>query len=75
MCRCSLDDFDAIGSEVPLLADLAPAGKHLMDDLYRAGGLLAVLREVSDLLDPDALTVSGRPWPATSARPGSGTRP
>jgi dihydroxy-acid dehydratase len=32
-----------------------------MDDLYRAGGLLAVLREVRDLLDPDALTVTGRP--------------
>ncbi len=57
----SLDDFDAIGADVPLLANLAPAGQYLMDDLYRAGGLLAVLREVSDLLDPDALTVSGRP--------------
>jgi dihydroxy-acid dehydratase len=57
----SLDDFDAIGAGVPLLADLAPAGRFLMDDLYRAGGLLAVLREVSDLLDPDALTVTGRP--------------
>jgi dihydroxy-acid dehydratase len=32
-----------------------------MDDLYRAGGLLAVLREVTDLLDPAALTVTGRP--------------
>jgi dihydroxy-acid dehydratase len=57
----TLDDFDAIGAGVPLLADLAPAGRFLMDDLYRAGGLLAVLREVSDLLDPDALTVTGRP--------------
>ncbi len=37
----SLDDFDAIGADVPLLADLAPAGRFLMDDLYRAGGLLA----------------------------------
>src|ERR1700680_2513616 len=57
----SLDDFDAIGSGVPLLVDLAPAGRYLMDDLFRAGGLLAVLREVADLLDPDAMTVSGRP--------------
>jgi dihydroxy-acid dehydratase len=57
----SLDDFDAIGSGVPLLVDLAPAGRYLMDDLFRAGGLLAVLREVSDLLDPAAMTVSGRP--------------
>ncbi len=57
----SLGDFDAIGSGVPLLVDLAPAGRYLMDDLFRAGGLLAVLREVSDLLDPAAMTVSGRP--------------
>src|ERR1700734_2949394 len=57
----SLDDFDRLGASVPLLVDLAPAGRYLMDDLYRAGGLLALLREVSDLLDPDALTVTGRP--------------
>jgi dihydroxy-acid dehydratase len=57
----TLDDFDRIGSAVPLLVDLQPAGRFLMDDLYRAGGLLAVLSEVSDLLDPDALTVTGSP--------------
>jgi dihydroxy-acid dehydratase len=57
----SLDDVDRIGSHVPLLVDLQPAGRFLMDDLYRAGGLLAVLREVRDLLDPTALTVTGRP--------------
>ena len=57
----TLDDFDAIGSKVPLLADLAPAGRLLMDDFFRAGGLLALLREVSDLLDPSAVTVTGQP--------------
>ena len=57
----SQDDFDRIGSGVPLLVDLQPAGRFLMDDLYRAGGLHAVLREVRDLLDPDAITVTGRP--------------
>jgi dihydroxy-acid dehydratase len=57
----SQDDFDATGSGVPLLVDLQPAGRFLMEDLYRAGGLLAVLREVRDLLDPDALTVTGKP--------------
>ncbi len=77
----SLDDFDAIGSGVPLLVDLAPAGRYLMDDLFRAGGLLAVLREVADLLDPDAMTVTGRPladhlgdariWDETVIRPRS----
>ena len=57
----TLDDFDRIGAGVPLLVDLQPAGRHLMEDLYRAGGLHAVLREVADLLDPDALTVTGAP--------------
>jgi dihydroxy-acid dehydratase len=57
----TLDDFDRIGSHVPLLVDLQPAGRFLMDDFYRAGGLLAVLREVRDLLDATAVTVTGRP--------------
>ena len=57
----SLDDFDRIGAEVPLLVNLQPAGAYLMDDLHRAGGFLAVLREVRDLLDPEALTVTGEP--------------
>src|SRR4029453_16450603 len=55
------EDFDTIGSDVPLLVDLQPAGRHLMGDFHRPGGLLATLREVNDLLDPTALTVSGRP--------------
>jgi dihydroxy-acid dehydratase len=57
----SLDDFDRVGSSVPLLVDLQPAGRFLMEDFHRAGGVLAALREVRDLLDPDALTVTGRP--------------
>ena len=57
----TLDDFDRIGSRVPVLVDLQPAGRFLMEDFHRAGGLLAVLREVRDLLDPDALTVTGEP--------------
>ncbi|GAA4628809.1 IlvD/Edd family dehydratase [Actinoallomurus vinaceus] len=57
----TLDDFDRIGAEVPLLVDLQPAGRFLMEDFHRAGGLHAVLRQVQDLLDPAALTVTGRP--------------
>ncbi|WP_189148443.1 IlvD/Edd family dehydratase [Streptomyces lacrimifluminis] len=57
----TLDDFDRIGSRVPVLVDLQPAGRFLMEDFHRAGGLSAVLREVRDLLDPDALTVTGEP--------------
>jgi dihydroxy-acid dehydratase len=57
----TLDDFDAVGRDVPLLVNLQPAGKYLMEDLFRAGGLLAVLEQVRDRLDPTALTVTGRP--------------
>jgi len=57
----TLDDFDATGSQVPLLVDLLPAGRHLMDDLFRAGGLHAVLAQLGDLLDGSAITVTGRP--------------
>ena len=57
----TLEDFDRIGSEVPLLVNLQPAGQFLMEDFHRAGGLMAVLREVKDLLDPAALTVTGLP--------------
>jgi dihydroxy-acid dehydratase len=57
----TIDDFDRIGSRVPVLVDLLPAGRFLMDDFHRAGGLLAVLREIRDLLDQNALTVTGKP--------------
>ena len=55
----TLEDFDRIGAGVPLLVNLQPAGKYLMEDLYRAGGVLAVLQQVQDLLDPTAITVTG----------------
>ena len=77
----TIDDFDRIGSRVPVLVDLLPAGRFLMEDFHRAGGLLAVLREVRDLLDPGALTVTGKPlvdhlddapiWDAEVIRPRS----
>jgi dihydroxy-acid dehydratase len=54
----SLDDFDI---DVPLLVDLQPAGRLLMEDFHRAGGLRVVLRELADRLDPAALTVTGKP--------------
>ncbi|MGD9956704.1 MAG: IlvD/Edd family dehydratase [Candidatus Nanopelagicales bacterium] len=77
----TLDDVDRIGAGVPCLVDLQPAGRYLMEDLHRAGGLLAVLAEVRDLLDPTALTVTGEPlvsylddarvWDAEVIRPRS----
>jgi dihydroxy-acid dehydratase len=56
-----LADFDRIGHDIPLLANLQPSGDYLMEDLFRAGGPLAVLRQLRDLLDPSAITVTGEP--------------
>jgi dihydroxy-acid dehydratase len=58
----TLTDFDRVGAGVPMLVDLQPAGRYLMEDLHRAGGLAAVLREVVDLLDHDAVAVDGEPF-------------
>ncbi|HEX3650006.1 MAG TPA: IlvD/Edd family dehydratase [Pseudonocardiaceae bacterium] len=64
----SLADFEA-ATDVPLLVDLQPAGRFLMEDFHRAGGLAAVLHEIRDLLDPSALTVTGRPLVAELGTP------
>ncbi|CAN2229294.1 IlvD Dihydroxyacid dehydratase/phosphogluconate dehydratase [Candidatus Nanopelagicaceae bacterium] len=58
----TLDDFDRIGSRIPLLVNLQPAGEFLMEDLFRAGGLAAVLNEVKRYLDPTAISVTGKPF-------------
>ncbi len=57
----NLTDFDEHGSHLPLLVNLQPAGKHLMEDLFRAGGLRAVFAQIADLLHDEAITVSGKP--------------
>ncbi|GGM35718.1 IlvD/Edd family dehydratase [Dactylosporangium sucinum] len=56
----TLDDFDTVARDVPLLVDLMPSGRFLMEDFFAAGGLQAVIRELGDLLATDAMTVSGR---------------
>jgi len=58
----TLKDFDTAGRDIPLLANLAPSGKFLMDDLYRAGGLLALLGQIADKFSPIAITVTGKPF-------------
>jgi L-arabonate dehydrase len=55
-----LDDFDRLGSGIPLLVNLMPSGKFLMEDFYYAGGLPVVLNELRDRLDLDVITVNGR---------------
>jgi len=60
----TLEDFDTAGRDIPLLANLAPSGKFLMDDLYRAGGLLALLGQIANKFSPVAITVTGKPFTA-----------
>ncbi len=56
----NLEDFDTLGSKVPLLVNLKPSGKHLMEDFFYAGGLPVVLKELKEKLHSDALTVNGK---------------
>ncbi len=62
--RCGLDlklkTFDEISQRVPVLANIRPSGKFLMEDFYYAGGLRALMAEIKDLLHLDCLTVNGR---------------
>jgi L-arabonate dehydrase len=56
----TLDDFDRVGHDLPLLVDIQPSGKFLMEDFYYAGGVPAVARELADVIHLDALTVNGK---------------
>ena len=56
----TLADFDRLSGGVPLLVDLQPSGRFLMEDLHYAGGLPAVMKELLPLLHVDAGTVWGQ---------------
>lgn len=58
----TLDDFQAISDKTPLLADLKPSGKYLMEDLHEVGGVPAVMKYLLKvgLLHGDCLTVTGK---------------
>lgn len=55
-----LEDFDTIGSRIPLLLNLMPSGKYLMEDFYYAGGLPVILNELRDHLHTNVITVTGQ---------------
>jgi dihydroxy-acid dehydratase len=63
----TLDDFDVLARDVPTLVNLQPSGEYLMEDFCYAGGLPAVMRELGDLLDGTAMTVTGDPVAANVA--------
>ena len=58
--RLDLDQFDALARKTPLLANIRPSGKYLMEDFYYAGGLRALLARLGGLLHQDAMTVNGK---------------
>ena len=57
----NLERFDEIARRTPVLANIRPAGKYLMEDFYYAGGLRALLAEIKDLLTLECMTVNGKP--------------
>ena len=56
----TLDRFDELSRTTPLVANIRPAGKYLMEDFFYAGGLRALLASIGDRLSLDARTVNGR---------------
>ena len=55
-----LKDFDELGSKIPLLLNLMPSGKYLMEDFFYAGGLPVIINELKSMLHMDAITVTGK---------------
>lgn len=58
----TIDDFQRIGDRTPFIADLKPSGKYVMQDLYEAGGVPAVMKQLLEggYLHGDCLTVTGK---------------
>src|SRR3546814_7283361 len=57
--KVDLKDLDRIGREVPVLVDMKPSGTRYMEHFHWAGGIPRLLRELSDVLDLGAATVTG----------------
>ena len=58
--KITLEDFDMIARRTPVLANIRPAGKFLMEDFHDAGGIPALLVRLGDLIHPGCLTISGK---------------
>jgi dihydroxy-acid dehydratase len=56
----SLEDFDKLSDNIPLIANLQPSGKYFMEDLYYAGGLPTVMKELDQFLHRDCITANGK---------------
>jgi len=58
--KLELEDFDSLGSKIPLLLNLMPSGKYLMEDFFYAGGLPVILNELKDHLRKNIITVTSK---------------
>jgi len=58
--KLTLHEFDELSKKTPVLANLRPSGKYLMEDFYYAGGLPALLKSLSPHLELNCVTVTGR---------------
>lgn len=58
--KLDLEEFDVIGSKIPLLLNLMPSGKYLMEDFFYAGGLPVILNELKEHLHKNVVTVTGK---------------
>jgi dihydroxy-acid dehydratase len=67
--KLDLSRFNQLSESTPVLVNLKPVGSHYMEDLFAAGGLDAVLRELAPLLDLDCITVTGETLGQRLARP------
>jgi len=56
----TLDDFDRLSKETPFITNVKPSGECTVEELYRAGGVTAVMKEIEPLLDTSVMTVSAR---------------
>lgn len=56
----TLEDFDRLSRNIPLIANLQPSGKYFMEDFYYAGGLPVVLKNLDAYLHKDCVTVNGK---------------
>lgn len=56
----TLDDFNQLSANIPLITNLQPSGKYFMEDLFYAGGLPAVQKELKDILHKDCITANGK---------------
>ncbi len=56
----TMEDFDKYSADIPLIANVQPSGEHFVEDLFYAGGMPALMKEIANKLHQDALTINGK---------------